>query len=136
MRLFIELRQEEAEKVFDILKGFKIEEIEESPKMDSAVPLVKDAEGIPAPTVQTTGASVPSITAPAVEPVHTPVVPTTAHEYTIEQLAIAGTQLVDAGKRDDLVKLLNSFNVQALTMLPKERFGEFAIQLRSMGVKI
>lgn len=56
--------------------------------------------------------------------------------YTMEQLAIAATQLVDAGRRVELVSLLETFGVQALTALPKEQYGNFATHLRTMGAKI
>ena len=73
--------------------------------------------------------------APVQTPVQTPV-PTTAPTYTMEQLAVAATQLVDAGRRTELVGLLGQFNVQALTELPKEQYGAFATKLREMGAKI
>lgn len=63
-------------------------------------------------------------------------VPTTAQTYTMDQLAVAATQLVDAGRRQELVGLLTTFGVQALTALPKEQYGAFATQLRAMGAKI
>jgi len=63
-------------------------------------------------------------------------VPTTAQTYTMEQLAVAATQLVDAGRRGELVNLLAAFGVQALTALPKEQYGNFATQLRAMGARI
>lgn len=63
-------------------------------------------------------------------------VPTTAPSYTMDQLAVASTQLVDAGRREELVQLLYSFRVQALTALPKEQYGTFATKLREMGAKI
>lgn len=63
-------------------------------------------------------------------------VPTTVQAYTMEHLAVAATQLMDAGRRTELVGLLSSFGVQALTALPKEQYGAFATQLRAMGAKI
>lgn len=63
-------------------------------------------------------------------------VPTTPQSYSLEQLAVAATQLMDAGRRMDLVTLLGQFGVQALTALPKEHYGTFATQLRAMGAKI
>lgn len=68
--------------------------------------------------------------------VQTSIVPTSAPTYTMEQLAVAATQLVDAGRRAELVNLLNTFGVQALTVLPKEQYGAFATQLRALGAKI
>ena len=74
---------------------------------------------------------------PTPEP-QTPVVavPTAAPTYTMEQLAVAATQLVDAGRREELVQLLQQFGVQALTALPKEQYGAFATALRQMGAKV
>lgn len=63
-------------------------------------------------------------------------VPTSTTSYTIDQLSVAATQLVDAGRRADLVGLLSSFGVASLTELPKEHYGNFATQLRAMGAKI
>jgi hypothetical protein len=63
-------------------------------------------------------------------------VPTSAQTYSMEQLAVAATQIVDAGRRTELVSLLNSFGVQALTALPKEHYGAFATQLRAAGAKL
>jgi hypothetical protein len=65
-----------------------------------------------------------------------PNVPTAAQTYSMEQLAVAATQLVDAGRRTELISLLGSFGVQALTALPKEQYGPFATQLRALGAKI
>lgn len=89
------------------------------------------------------GASGPTypVQAPQQAPVQTPstqasTVPTSAQSYTMEQLAVAATQLVDAGRRTELLGLLSSFGVQALTALPKEMYGTFATQLRALGAKI
>lgn len=63
-------------------------------------------------------------------------VPTSAPAYTFDQLAVAATQLTDAGRREEVLQLLNSFGVQALTALPKEQYGAFATKLRELGAKI
>lgn len=81
------------------------------------------------------------VQAPQQAPVQTPAVqtstvPTSSQTYTMEQLAVAATQLVDAGRRSELVNLLQTFGVQALTALPKEQYGAFATQLRVLGAKI
>lgn len=60
----------------------------------------------------------------------------TAPAYAMEDLARAASQLMDAGKQQDLLGLLAQFGVQALTQLPKERYGEFATTLRQMGAKL
>lgn len=63
-------------------------------------------------------------------------IPTAAQSYTMDQLALAATQLIDAGRMTELQQLLASFGVQALTALPKEQYGAFATKLREMGAKI
>jgi len=65
------------------------------------------------------------------------VVPTSqAPAYTMDQLAVAATQLVDAGQLELLRGILQNFGVTALTELQKDKYGEFATVLRQNGVKI
>ncbi|MBL4937628.1 hypothetical protein JK636_18085 [Clostridium sp. YIM B02515] len=84
-----------------------------------------------------------------VQTIHTPIqvpvqtvptqgvsVPTSAQSFTMEQLAVAATQLVDAGHQAELVRLLSSFGVQTITALSKEQYGAFVTELRSLGAKI
>ncbi|MFZ5645787.1 MAG: hypothetical protein ACOY46_19700 [Bacillota bacterium] len=73
---------------------------------------------------------------PAAAPLAPAPVPTTAPTYTMEQLAVAATQLVDAGRRNDVVTLLGQFGAQSVMTLPKEQYGNFATALRQMGVQI
>lgn len=95
-----------------------------------------------APAIQTFAANQAPVAAPAPAqiqiqaPIAAPAVPTSAPGYTLEQLAVAATQLVDAGRRAELVQLLGSFGLQALTELPKEHYAGFANQLRAMGAKL
>jgi hypothetical protein len=56
--------------------------------------------------------------------------------YTLDQLSVAGTALVDAGRIADLQALLTKYQIPALTQLPKEYYGAFATDLRAMGAKI
>jgi len=65
-----------------------------------------------------------------------PAVPTSNPGFSMDQLAVAATQLMDAGKRDEIISLLSTFNVQALTGLPKDQYGAFATSLRGMGAKL
>jgi hypothetical protein len=63
-------------------------------------------------------------------------VPTSAPTYSMDQLAVAATQLVDAGRREELLQLLATFGAPALMQLPQEMYGSFATKLREMGARI
>jgi len=63
-------------------------------------------------------------------------VPTVAPQYNFNQLAVAATQLVDAGRRDHVTQLLASYGVEGLMELPKEHYGTFATALRAMGAQL
>lgn len=132
--------------------------VQEVPQQTPPTPVIQPIQqqpSVPAPQVT------PVQTPPPVQPVQQPIVsqqpftppvqpqapqqnvappiapvPTTTQAYTMEQLAVAATQIVDAGHRNELVSLLASFGVQALTALPKEQYGAFATQLRGLGAKI
>lgn len=71
-------------------------------------------------------------------PTPAPAVPVATTTYTMDQLAVAATQLMDANPqtRTTVVSLLGQFGVQALTALPKEQYGAFATRLRELGAKI
>jgi hypothetical protein len=65
-------------------------------------------------------------------------VPVTAmpQEYTIEQLQVAAAGLSGTGKMPQLMGILQQFGIQAMTELPRERYGEFAVALREAGAQI
>lgn len=65
-------------------------------------------------------------------------VPTTAmpQTYTIEQLQVAAAGLSGMGKMPQVMGILQQFGIQAMTELPKERYGEFATALREAGAQI
>lgn len=57
-------------------------------------------------------------------------------QYTIDQIRDAGATLMDAGKVNELRKLLMSFGANAVTDLKSEQLGAFATGLRELGAKI
>lgn len=81
----------------------------------------------PAPTPVT---PMPTAAAPA------PAVPVTAPTYTLDQIAKAGANLVDAGKMEQLLALLTKYGVQAVTQLTPDQYGAFATELRALGAQI
>jgi hypothetical protein len=95
--------------------------------VSTAVPTAAPAQ--PTPIQQ------PQQTAPVTQP--TQPLPTTAKQYSFDDLARAAGQLMDAGKQNDLINLLNNqFKVPALTQLPPEQFGAFATALRGLGAQL
>lgn len=65
-------------------------------------------------------------------------VPTTAmaQQFSYDQLAVAAAGLVNMGKQQNLMGVLQKFGVAAMTELPKERYGEFATAIRAEGAVI
>lgn len=57
-------------------------------------------------------------------------------QYTVDQIMAAGATLVDAGKVPELMNLLQSFGVQAVTNLRPEQYGAFVTELRKLGASI
>ena len=102
----------------------------ESPASAPATPAAPEAPA-PAPAP----AAVPVATAPPA-PAPLPTVPTATQTYTQDQLALAASGLIDAGRIAELQQLLAAFNVPSLVQLPKEQYGAFATKLREMGAKI
>ncbi len=87
----------------------------------------------PAAPMVPTPAAVPTA-APAPVPAAVPVA--TAPGYTLDQLGRAGSALVDAGKRDQLIALLQRRGIQTLSQLDPTQYGAFATELRGLGAQI
>lgn len=87
---------------------------------------------IPAPAPAPAPVQAPVTPAPAPAPV--PVAP--APTYSRDQIMTAGAALIDAGKINELMGLLNSFGVQAVTQLKQDQLGAFATELRKLGAQI
>ena len=111
-----------------------------APRSTTPTPTVQSAPTAPTntptiPVVQTAPVSAP--VAP-VAPMTTPVPLAAAPQYTMEQIARAGADLVtrDPSKAIAAQQLLASFGIQSVTALPQERFGEFVTALRGLGAQI
>lgn len=63
-------------------------------------------------------------------------IPVTVKTYTLQELGNAAKIVMDSGKREDLVELLASFGVKALTQLDVSKYNEFANKLRELGGEI
>lgn len=111
-----------------------VEAFKDSPVQQTQVPTQQ-----PVQTVQTQPVQQPVQTAvPVQQPVQTvqTAVPVAEKTYTLEDLQRASSTLVQAGKIQLLQGLLQEFNSLALTTLPAEQYGAFALRLRELGAAI
>ena len=116
-----------------------VEAFKDSPVQQTQVPTqqpVQTVQTVPVQTVQTQPVqSVPVQQPVQTQPVQT-VVPVAEKTYTLEDLQRASSTLVQAGKIQLLQSLLQEFNSLALTTLPAEQYGAFALRLRELGAAI
>ena len=82
---------------------------------------------VPVPTQTSVVQSVPPVQRP---------VPTTSVTYTPDDLARAAFALMDSGRQQELIGLLQQFGVNAIPELKPEQYGAFATALRGMGAQI
>lgn len=88
-----------------------------------------------APVVPTS-VSVPTTPEPAQAP-PTPAVPVApVKEYTLEEIQVALQPLMDAGRTNEIVGLMQKYKVASLPELPKEQFPNLVVDLRNMGARI
>ena len=115
-----------------------VEPFKDSPVHQSQVPIQQTVQQtVP---VQQTVQPVQTVqqTVPVQQTVQTvqAVVPVAEKTYTLEDLQRASSTLVQAGKIQLLQGLLQEFNSLALTTLPVEQYGAFALRLRELGAAI
>lgn len=91
----------------------------------------------PEPTVSTVAPTVQTV--PITEPT-TPVVPAVpvapVKEYTLEEIQVAMQPLMDAGKIDQIITLLQRYGVSSLPEITKDRYGELITDLRALGARL
>lgn len=92
-----------------------------------------------APVVPTASSvNYPTPEAPAVPVANNATTTPTAPEkqYTLEEIAKAGTALVDAGKIAEVSALLGKYGVEVLTAVNPSMYGAIAADLRALGAPI
>lgn len=83
-----------------------------------------------------TSVSVPTTPEPPQAP-PTPAVPVApVKEYTLEEIQVALQPLMDAGRTNEIVGLMQKYKVASLPELPKDQFPNLVVDLRNMGVRI
>ncbi len=117
-------------------KGTGTEESTQEEKGSYAVPTQPTYTAPTQPTY--TAPTQPTYTAPT-QPTYTAptqTVSTSAPTYTPDELARAAMTLMDSGRQQELIGLLQSFGVSSLPELKPEQYGPFATALRGMGAQI
>lgn len=66
-------------------------------------------------------------------PTPTPIAPTATVAYTFDQIQNCAAALARSGKRDELLGVINSFGVSALTDIKEDMFNDLAAKLRGIG---
>lgn len=125
------------------VEGEKAMQPQRQPVMQQA-PVVPTQPVAPVAPVQPTAPVIPTQPAVPTAPAQsvTPVaptqatVPTTSVTYTPDDLARAAFALMDSGRQQELIGLLQQFGVNAIPELKPEQFGAFATALRGMGAQI
>lgn len=107
-----------------------------NPEPVQAAPQPAPVAPVPKPQPQPvpTAAPMPTPT-PAPQPVQAAPEPQ-QKTITIDMLAAAGAPLVDQGKMQQLMALLNKYGVQAITQLTPDKYDAFAADLRAIGAQI
>ena len=125
------------------VEGEKAMQPQRQPVMQQ-VPVVPTQAAAPVTPVQATAPVASTQPAVSTTPVQAaapmaPVqatVPTTSVTYTPDDLARAAFALMDSGRQQELIGLLQQFGVNAIPELKPEQFGAFATALRGMGAQI
>ena len=98
-------------------------------------PVVPAQPAVPTTPVQAAAPMAPAQSVTPVAPTQA-TVPTTSVTYTPDDLARAAFALMDSGRQQELIGLLQQFGVNAIPELKPEQFGAFATALRGMGAQI
>lgn len=120
------------------------------PATVQAPPVAPVAQPAPVAPVVPTSVSVPTTPEPTQthpdpvqthpDPVQTPPTPAVpvapVKEYTLEEIQVALQPLMDAGRTNEIVGLMQKFKVASLPELPKDQFPNLVVDLRNMGARI
>ena len=106
------------------------------PATVQAPPAAPVTQPTPVAPVVPTSVSVPTTPEPQQTPA-TPAVPVApVKEYTLEEIQVALQPLMDAGRTNEIVGLMQKYKVASLPELPKDQFPNLVVDLRIMGARI
>lgn len=106
------------------------------PATAETAPVAPVAQPTTVGPVVPTSMSVPTTPEPTQAP-PTPAVPVApVKEYTLEEIQVALQPLMDAGRTNEIVGLMQKYKVASLPELPKDQFPNLVVDLRNMGARI
>lgn len=106
------------------------------PATVQAPPVAPVAQPTTVTPVVPTSVSVPTTPEPT-QAQPTPAVPVApVKEYTLEEIQVALQPLMDAGRTNEIVGLMQKYKVASLPELPKDQFPNLVVDLRNMGARI
>lgn len=106
------------------------------PATVQAPPVAPVTQPTPVAPVVPTSVSVPTTPEPT-QAQPTPAVPVApVKEYTLEEIQVALQPLMDAGRTNKIVGLMQKYKVASLPELPKDQFPNLVVDLRNMGARI
>lgn len=107
-----------------------------APATVQAPPVAPVAQPTPVAPVVPTSVSVPTTPEPAQAP-PTPAVPVApVKEYTLEEIQVALIPIMDAGRTNEIVGLMQKYGVSDLTKVPKDSYPQLIQDIRNMGARI
>ena len=88
-----------------------------------------------APVVPTSVSAPTTPEPPQAQP--TPAVPVApVKEYTLEEIQVALIPIMDAGRTNEIVGLMQKYGVSDLTKVPKDSYPQLIQDIRNMGARI
>ena len=101
-----------------------------------ATPVTQQAAAPASPAAQAPVAPVPNQGATVSDPASTVPTQPVAQTYSMEQLGVAMTGLVDSGKMEVVNQILAKFGAQTLMQVPPEYYPQLATAMREAGAVI
>lgn len=106
------------------------------PATVQAPPVAPVAQPTPVAPAVPTSVSVPTTPEPTQAP-PTPAVPVApVKEYTLEEIQVALIPIMDAGRTNEIVGLMQKYGVSDLTKVPKDSYPQLIQDIRNMGARI
>nr|DAE09782.1 MAG TPA: hypothetical protein [Myoviridae sp. ctHfT6] len=107
-----------------------------APATVQAPPVASVAQPTPVAPVVPTSVSVPTTPEPQPAPPATAVPVAPVKEYTLEEIQVALIPIMDAGRTNEIVGLMQKYGVSDLTKVPKDSYPQLIQDIRNMGARI